>query len=318
MVVRKTNIEFIGQLWDSTRGKYRPLEKYVNAKTKILMHCNTCNENWKANPAEICKGRYGCPYCAGTHKKTTTIFSAEIKQLTKGEYILLSEYTNNKTKVEILHVKCKKTFLVKPNNFLGGTRCPYCSHGHLNKGNDTFIKELKEVWKDLVIPTSNTQYITGMKKVEVLCTKCGQTFKMTPQHLLQHHGCPSCNRNYTSNIKCYGEQMVERYLKQERIEFLPQKRFDDLYIKKPLSYDFYFEYDNKKYVVEYQGQQHYKPCRFSQSVSKEQAKIKFDKQQERDSFKRNYAKKNGLIEIEIPYKINTQDKINHFLDNILK
>ena len=36
------------------------------------------------------------------------------------DYKILGEYVNSKTKIEILHHECGRTFLMSPNNFLNG------------------------------------------------------------------------------------------------------------------------------------------------------------------------------------------------------
>ena len=57
----------------------------------------------------------------------------------------------------------------------------------------------------------------------------------------------------------------------------------------------YFKYNNKEYLIEGQGEQHYHPIKHFGE------KDKFLRQQEHDDRKRRYAKEQGMVLIEIPY-----------------
>lgn len=106
-------------------------------------------------------------------------------------------------------------------------------------------------------------------------------------------------------IKSHGEYYISTYLLFNNINFENQKRFSDLLGVGGgnLSYDFYLPQYNL--LIEYQGEQHFKPYKIF--GGEEQFAI----QQEHDKRKREYAKDNGYRLLEISYK----DYNN--IDNIL-
>lgn len=96
---------------------------------------------------------------------------------------------------------------------------------------------------------------------------------------------------------------------KKQLVFESQKSFKGLVYKKPLTYDFYIP--SCKILIEFQGEQHYKPIPFfgGENVFKEQ--------RTRDGLKRTYAKDNGLRLIEVPYTYNSYEKIKRLLDTTI-
>ena len=120
--------------------------------------------------------------------------------------------------------------------------------------------------------------------------------------------CPICSESH-------GERKIREYLIKNNIEFIPQKTFPNLRGTgyKPLSYDFYIPFKNL--LIEFQGEQHYRPVDFSGKDMK-QAEKDFEIQQEYDRRKREYAQQNNIDLLEITYL--EEDKIEEILDKIFK
>jgi very-short-patch-repair endonuclease len=94
-------------------------------------------------------------------------------------------------------------------------------------------------------------------------------------------------------VKTYslGEYTIYSLLLQYGIDFVHQKRFDDLKDKAHLPYDFYLP--DFSLVVEYQGRQHFKVSQ--SSMFRKDLK----NMQRRDALKREYPKRAGLFYLEI-------------------
>ena len=120
--------------------------------------------------------------------------------------------------------------------------------------------------------------------------------------------CPICRESH-------GERKIREYLMKNNIEFIPQKTFSNLLGtgNKPLSYDFYIP--SKNLLVEFQGEQHYRPVDFN-NEGMEQAEKNFEIQQEHDRRKRDYAQQNNIDLLEITYL--EEDEIEEILDKIFK
>ena len=106
----------------------------------------------------------------------------------------------------------------------------------------------------------------------------------------------------------FGENMVGVVLKSFGIQFRYNKQ---IYIEKnrEVYIDFSFEFNNQEYWIEYNGKQHYEFIKYFHQIEDN-----FKKQQERDQEVRNYAAKNNITLIELPYnKFTTTDSISSYL-----
>lgn len=101
---------------------------------------------------------------------------------------------------------------------------------------------------------------------------------------MQGYGCPICSESK-------GEIEVREWLENHNITYKRQHRFADL---KKYPYDFYLPDFNL--LIEYNGIQHYEEVPyFHRSPSS------FDGQLTRDRIKKEYAEKNGIKLLVIPY-----------------
>ena len=91
-------------------------------------------------------------------------------------------------------------------------------------------------------------------------------------------------------IKSQGEQKIIKLLNDNNIQYVTQKVFNDCPIK--ARFDFYIE---NKYIIEYDGEQHYNPSRGWNDESN------FVKNMKRDMIKNQYCIDNKIPLIRIPY-----------------
>lgn len=127
---------------------------------------------------------------------------------------------------------------------------------------------------------------------------------MRPTNFLHGCRCPKCQ---ISSSK--GEQRIEKFLMQNKIEYVAQKKFKELLGTGggKLSYDFYLPTHN--FLIEYQGAQHKRCFDFFGGESR------LKNQQIHDNRKREYAKSKNIKLLEIWYYEN--DKIETILENNL-
>lgn len=64
-----------------------------------------------------------------TKKLTNEIFVKKVFNLVKDEYTFLENYVNASIKILVRHNICNTEYLVTPNKFLMGRRCPNCCLG---------------------------------------------------------------------------------------------------------------------------------------------------------------------------------------------
>jgi hypothetical protein len=91
-------------------------------------------------------------------------------------------------------------------------------------------------------------------KVDIKCNRCDSIFSQKPGDHINHRGCPHCD---TSS----GEILIRKYLIENKINFVWQKKFDDCIGKvNKLKFDFYLPDIN--ILIEFDGEQHFNPYRF--------------------------------------------------------
>lgn len=142
-------------------------------------------------------------------------------------------------------------------------------------------------------------------KVYATCTQCGST-KIYIVSQVRQRVTKACS---CFSVKSNGEVLIATALKELNIEYETQKIFDDLKVKSNLSYDFYLPKEN--ILIEFQGQQHYKP------IEKFGGQEQFERQVQHDKIKKDYAQKNNYRFLEISYQ--DQKSINkEFILNKIK
>lgn len=278
--------------------------KYTNSQTKIKCKCKICGHIWKATSNNLLHGT-GCPKCANNITKTHDQFIEELK-IIRPDITCLGKYINAKTKIKFKCRTCGYIWNSLPTKILLAKQCPKCYGKY--KTTEDFKKEMFRVNPDIEILGD---YITAKTQILCKCKLCDYIWTAFPDNLLQHRGCPNCN-------KSNGEQCIERFLKHQNILFVPQKTFNNLRgIRNGLlPYDFYLPEYNL--LIEFQGEQHIRPIKYFGGEEK------FKIQQEHDKRKREYAQLHNINLLEIwYYDINNiesilLEKINEITKNNLK
>lgn len=190
---------FKSKIKELTNGEYELLGEYKKTHTKTKFKHLKCGHEFEMAPHNFLAGQR-CPYCryksdkAGG-RKSYDQFRKEVQELTNNEYDVLPPYKNNKTKVEFIHLKCGNHFMMRPDNFINGSRCPICSKKHRVKlrtmTNDEFIRRSYLTWGDEY--TILSKYINADTLVKVRHNMCGNTYMTRPADFLRGHGCLKCS-----------------------------------------------------------------------------------------------------------------------------
>lgn len=193
----------------------------------------------------------GCPKCGysnvGQDKKySLEQFVSKVNSIHNNKYdYSFTDYINVDTKIKII-CPIHGIFEQLPKSHLQGRGCPECGNilqANANlKDTSQFILEAKLIHGDRY-NYSKVNYITGIKKVSIICSQHGK-FTQTPASHLQGKGCPHCNRvGYTRTnwikfcnskpnstpttyiIRCFNE--FENFIKIGITSNNVQKRFSD-------------------------------------------------------------------------------------------
>ena len=100
--------------------------------------------------------------------------------------------------------------------------------------------------------------------------------------------------------KSLGEYMISQLLHNNNIKFTSNAHFDDCKFIDTNYYAYYDFYVDDKYIIEYDGEQHFKPTCFN-GIKNLDAIENFNKTKEHDAFKNKYCFDNDIPIIRIPY-----------------
>lgn len=122
----KTTEEFKREVYSLEGDNYEVLGEYFNAKTKIKMKHKECGYEYYVTPRAFLEQGNRCVKCGEYKKMPHEVFLEKVYNLVGDEYTVLEEYKTSMDKINIKHNKCRNVWFTTPNNFLAGTRCPYC------------------------------------------------------------------------------------------------------------------------------------------------------------------------------------------------
>lgn len=145
---------------------------------------------------------------------------------------------------------------VNATNHLSGCGCPKCKSEKLSKyfssNKEDFIKKANAVHNGRYV-YDKVVYVNNSTNVIITCKEHGD-FLQCPHNHLQGKGCPKCSESHL-------EQIVRKLLEDNKIKYISQYRDKWLGLQ---SLDFYLpEYNT---AIECQGEQHYKPNRFMETL----------------------------------------------------
>jgi len=278
-------------------------ETYKNASEKLETICP--NGHIYMSRFSDFKQGYRCPICFHIKKNIDQTFTLDyvknyILEHGDGDILVSEKYVKCKEKIKILCHTCEKEYAMTFDGFKQGKRCRNCSY--VKSGKDKSDKlifsghNLGEENPNLLLEwdwnknTINPYEICSNSKLSAfwICSKCGESYKTRIDHRAgkSKTGCPFCKFSK-------GELEIKKYLKNFKIDYIPQYQFKDCKHKKSLPFDFYLTKYN--ICLEYSGRQHFCPIDY---FGGEKA---FNEQKRRDKIKEDYCKNNKIPLMIIPY-----------------
>lgn len=297
-MAKKTHAEYLQQLQDKHQGRITCLGTYEKGNIAIEHYCHTCNQIWLAKPENLTRTRAsGCRLCAENKvmrtKRTPESYQTEIDTIHNGRVIAIEPYQRRKTPILHKCMACDHEWTTQPANVIYGSGCPACNNVKKKKNlriyappktHKQYIKDVERVHFDTI--TVLETYKDNLTKIRHLCNQCDHIWLGRPDHIVRRRGCPSCNQSH-------GEKLIANILRKQQIAYKVEHTFDDLCYKNKLRFDFYLP--NKNVLIEYDGEQHYKPVKHFNGNKG------YNITKKRDALKNRYAKQKGIQLIRIPY-----------------
>jgi hypothetical protein len=143
---------------------------------------------------------------------------------------------------------------------------------------------------------------------QVFCKKHQHSFDVLPLEHLKGKRCPFDNESK-------GEKLVRVFLQKKGVEFTMYHRIKDCFSELngrcyTLPFDFYLPKTN--ILIEYDGEQHYKPVEIWGGEKG------YENQKRLDAIKNRFAADNNITLIRIPFTVKKESQLNDYLpDNLL-
>lgn len=281
-----THCEMSKRIHELTNGDYSLSSAFNKGTEKVKITHHKCGETFEITTNHFIYDGRRCP-CMRSTRKTHEQFSKEFEDRFSHEFTLLGRYKTSLTKLRILHNPCGTSMDVTPKSLLAGeVKCRTCSPiKNKRKTTKEFHDEVQVLGGGEFVLVSD--YVNNRKKVSIKHLNCGGSYEVSPKDFIAGNRCPYCKQSK-------GETMVRNILISLGVEYEIEKTYDNLLSRgASMPYDFYLpSYDM---LIEYDGEQHFKPVKYFGGQKK------FISQQKRDSKKNEYALKNGISLIRIPY-----------------
>ena len=266
---------------EESNGEYVRISDYINYKTHFLIKHLVCGNEYLVRMAGFKRG----DRCKKCYNKSLAFNSEEVKTIINGNtgYIMVGNYINNKHKIKIKHLDCGRIYEASLQDFKRGRRCSQCfkTRRKTNKDVDLYLKDnTKKEYNRISEYVNNHEYIIMKHNI------CGHEYKVKWGNFISGTRCPKCKLSK-------GEKKICDFLFENGIKYKKEKTFPKCVYKSKLRYDFYIEDFNL--LIEFDGAQHYRSVKyFGGDKQLRENKI-------RDEIKTNFAKKNNIELLRIPY-----------------
>lgn len=157
--------DFIKDIGNYSNNTIKYLEGYEHKmNSTVRFQCLNCNKIFRKNKYNVYRNikRNGsiCPYCSKLRKLTTEEFNAKLLSYTNNNYSIYGNYTNSRTKINVVHTKCGKiTKEVTPDRALRGLICNHC----YPKGSSYKERFIIKLLRDFKIPYEKEKTFKDLK-----------------------------------------------------------------------------------------------------------------------------------------------------------
>jgi hypothetical protein len=278
------------------------LTEFVNTTVKVQIIHKACGDVFEINPIDHLNGqRHG--RCFGNIKYTNDTFIEKARKAHGEKYdYSLVEIDTVKSVVKII-CPLHGIFEQIAGDHLENHGCKKCA----NELKSTSKRFSKEQWLQKVFERnplnkekydySDTVYINCRTDISFRCKKCGNVTVQNPKYHFNGGGCYSCKQSR-------GQDKIACFLKKNNIEYISEYSTEKCKNIRKLRFDFFLPKYNM--VIEYQGEQHFKPVKV---FGGEKA---FQRNSKNDQIKRDFCLKENIKELEISFKD------HHSVDSVLE
>ena len=284
-------------------GEIEIIGEYDGLEKRLEYLCHRCNTVQNPVAASLMAG-CGCKKCgiqrtAASQKKSHETFVKELYDVNKN-ITPLGEYVNRYTKIDFM---CEKGHIwnSSPMSILTNGNCPVCLGKQVLVGFNDIATTSPDIFEYLADKEDGYKYTRwSNKRADFKCTLCGhvQNRKIAS---IAHRGfkCENCSNGISYPNK-FGRAFFDQLSLSKYIaEYSPEWA-------KPYVYDIYFKLDEKEYIVEWDGCQHF---RENGSFG-----VDFEEYQKTDKIKDDLANNNGVVLIRVNCSVSDPEYIRNNIE----
>lgn len=231
----------------------------------------------------------GCQHCIGRNDDEEEVLK-EIHDI--NPFLeLLDSYQGRTKRIRMYCTRHNMVSHKTPYEAIIGKGCYMCGLEKLSQQaklpEGVFSSRLNNIYPHIKL-TDGYNGVTELANFH--CEICNSDFIDYPAYV-ERRGCPVCDGFSV-------ERKIGVLLTKYDIQYKPQYSFNDCKDQRALPFDFYLPKYNL--LIEYDGQQHYRPVNFG-GISDEEAYENFKITQLHDSIKNNYCDVHNIPLLRIPY-----------------
>jgi hypothetical protein len=262
--------------------------------------------------SHLVRSKYACRICSGKYKNISEFILGNTQ--INSNVNILSEYSGFNNSLQCECNICKHIWKTTPHSLKNGSGCPECGRrkAGLSKrmSHDEYVIKVYNNNPHIEVIS---QYLTLKDPVTCQCKIDGTVFVVSSADNLLYENvqCPYCSTSKS-------EQLIIDILNKYNYDYEFHYRFDDCKHIHTLEFDFaIFHNNNLLCLVEYDGEQHFKPIDFA-GKGELWALQQLHITQRRDQIKTDYCLKNNIPLIRIPYweRQNLEHYLLSQLDNV--
>lgn len=202
---KKTHEEFSKVFYEKYGNEYTLLDEYVNSTTKLRVrhNCDYCGGEIRNMQAGQVLNDIQCLVCY-SKKDNDKTFKEKLQKVNKN-IIIIGEYVDKKTKIQVRHSVCGYEWKTTPDKLLRGSGCPKCVGKNLTL--DDVKNRINKVNPNIEILSNDYGGIKVPLKCK--CKKCKMIFEALPNNLYKKRVCVGCKKQ--KGIKLFYDKFQKQF-----------------------------------------------------------------------------------------------------------
>jgi hypothetical protein len=294
---------FHGDIYDYSKAAYK------GSGIPIEIVCKAHGAFWQRPSAHL-RGS-GCPKCgfikrAANRRRDPDDIISQLNAVHLCRYQYVRDTIEGVSKDMEIICPDHGSFRATPSNHIAGKGCPSCKS---KKIGDALRKPFSAVIADFrkihgsKYNYSKVEYVNADTPVTIVCPSHGD-FEQAPYNHLGGRGCLYCKESA-------GEVLVASALFELGVSFEREWRDHDCRPRgRALPFDFFIA--DLKALIEFDGEQHFRPIRFG-GMSEQDAEKNFKAATWRDNIKNAWAAENGFEMLRIRFDEDPMEVLSEFI-----